>query len=181
MAKKHRHGRFSLKEERELIQMAADSATLEEAAAAFRTTIETIERIKDLDLDPKMAHVAALNRIAIGFPIANIPVIPWTDHPGYTTAEGQELNETAIEAGDDPTRWYVSPEPVDVLQSTEIWSSSSILIPKLKRLDWYLKDVHNMVRKCREVGAYIPPTWLTKEEATSLSKRLNLPVISGSA
>src|SRR5258708_19147268 len=137
--------------------------------------------VKDLDLDPKMAHVAALNRIAIGFPIANIPVIPWTDHPGYTTAEGQELNETAIEAGDDPTRWYVSPEPVDVLQSTEIWSSSSILIPKLKRLDWYLKDVHNMVRKCREVGAYIPPPCLTKEQATSLSKRLNLPVISGSA
>jgi hypothetical protein len=45
MAKKRRHGRFSLKEERELIQMAADSATLEEAAAACRTTIETIERI----------------------------------------------------------------------------------------------------------------------------------------
>lgn len=45
MAKKRRHGRFGLKEERELIQMAADSATLEEAAAACRTTIETIERI----------------------------------------------------------------------------------------------------------------------------------------
>jgi hypothetical protein len=43
MAKK-RSGRFSLKEERQLIQMAASSATLEEAAAIFRTSVNTIER-----------------------------------------------------------------------------------------------------------------------------------------
>jgi len=43
MAKK-RSGPFSLKEERKLIQMAATSATLEEAAAVLRTSIETIAR-----------------------------------------------------------------------------------------------------------------------------------------
>jgi hypothetical protein len=32
-----------LKEDRQLIQMAATSATLEEAAAIFRTSIDTIE------------------------------------------------------------------------------------------------------------------------------------------
>ena len=44
MAKKRRTGRFSLKEDRQLIQMAADSATVEEAAAILRTSVETIER-----------------------------------------------------------------------------------------------------------------------------------------
>lgn len=43
MAKK-RSGPFSLKEERQLIQMAATSATLEKAAAIFRTSVDTIER-----------------------------------------------------------------------------------------------------------------------------------------
>jgi hypothetical protein len=43
MAKK-RSGPFSLKEERRLIQMAATSATLEKAAAIFRTSVDTIER-----------------------------------------------------------------------------------------------------------------------------------------
>ena len=42
MAKK-RSGPFSLKEERQLIQMAATSATLEEAAAIFRTSVDTVE------------------------------------------------------------------------------------------------------------------------------------------
>jgi len=44
MAKKRRHGRFSYAEDRRLIQLAAASATVEEAAAMFRTSIETIER-----------------------------------------------------------------------------------------------------------------------------------------
>ena len=43
MAKK-RSGPFSLKEERQLIQMAATSVTPEEAAAIFRTSADTIER-----------------------------------------------------------------------------------------------------------------------------------------
>src|SRR5260370_16959481 len=41
---KSRNGRFSLKEDRQLIQMAAASATLEEAAAIFQTSVKTIDR-----------------------------------------------------------------------------------------------------------------------------------------
>ena len=41
---KKKRTRFTWKEDRQLIQMAAASATLEEAAAMFRTSIETIER-----------------------------------------------------------------------------------------------------------------------------------------
>jgi len=44
MVKRRGRGRFSLKEDRQLIQMAAASATLEEAATILRTSIETIER-----------------------------------------------------------------------------------------------------------------------------------------
>ncbi|HMH01929.1 MAG TPA: hypothetical protein VK555_10970 [Terriglobales bacterium] len=43
MAKKRRT-RFSLKEDRQLIQMAATKAALEEAAAIFRTSVDTIEK-----------------------------------------------------------------------------------------------------------------------------------------
>jgi hypothetical protein len=132
---------------------------------------------RTINLDAAATNVLALNRIAIGFPIASVPVIPWPNHAGYGTGEGLELNETAIEAGDDPTHWYVAEEPVDVLHASEIWSSSSMLKPKLSRLDWYLKDVHRMVRACREhEGTYIPPTWLKAEEAQLLAKQLNLPI-----
>ena len=44
MAKRRGKGSFSLKEDWQLIQMATASATLEEAAAVLRTSIETIER-----------------------------------------------------------------------------------------------------------------------------------------
>jgi hypothetical protein len=43
MAEKRRGG-FTWKEDRQLIQMAADSATLEEAAEIFRTSVETIAK-----------------------------------------------------------------------------------------------------------------------------------------
>jgi glutamate-1-semialdehyde aminotransferase len=44
MMAKNRRARFTYAEDRHLIQMAAASATLEEAAATFKTTIKTIER-----------------------------------------------------------------------------------------------------------------------------------------
>ena len=37
-------GRFTYKQERELISMAANGATVSQIAAKFRTTVETIER-----------------------------------------------------------------------------------------------------------------------------------------
>jgi hypothetical protein len=39
-----RSGRFSYKQERELISMAANRATISQIAARFKTTAETIER-----------------------------------------------------------------------------------------------------------------------------------------
>jgi hypothetical protein len=44
MATKRWRGRFTYAEDRKLIQMAAGSATLEEAAVTFRTSVEVIER-----------------------------------------------------------------------------------------------------------------------------------------
>ena len=44
MTGKRRQGRFSWKEDRELIAMAASGATVSQLAAKFRTTVETIRR-----------------------------------------------------------------------------------------------------------------------------------------
>jgi hypothetical protein len=44
MATKRRSGRFSLEEDRQLMLMASDGATVEAAAANFRASPETIER-----------------------------------------------------------------------------------------------------------------------------------------
>ena len=130
----------------------------------------------ELDLGPSLANAIALNRIALGFRIADVSLTPWPDHYGYATEEGRELNATAHEAGDDPDDWYVSEHAVDVLKISEIWGSSSILKPKLKRLDDHVKDVRKMVALCREQpGVYIPPSWLTEEQADSLVKKFGLP------
>jgi hypothetical protein len=56
--------------------------------------------IERVDLDQEMVNGISLNRVALGFRIGDIGVTPWPQHPGYFTAEGQELNETAREAGD---------------------------------------------------------------------------------
>lgn len=127
-----------------------------------------------------VANVLALNRIAIGFPIDKIPVVRWTDYFGYSTPEGRELNESAIEAGDDPANWYVSENPVDVLQSTEIWGSSSILRPKLRRHESYLSVVHQMVRTCRsDKSHFIAPTWMTQSEVEVVARKLGVGVRRG--
>jgi hypothetical protein len=131
--------------------------------------------------DRQISDALALNRVAIGFRLTENPSItPWKDHPGYVTQEGRELNESAIEAGDDPTKWYISEVPVDLLNSIEFWSSRKVQNPKLERLDSYLKDLHNMVQMCRsKKGVYIPPTWLTAEQARALSAQIGVPAFSG--
>jgi len=109
-----------------------------------------------------MTNGLALHRVALGFPIDQNVFMRWAEHPGYATTEGQELNETARDAGDDPDCWFVADVPVDVLRATEIWTSGSIFKPKLERRPDYLKEVHRMVQLCRAVpGAHIPPTWIS--------------------
>ena len=126
--------------------------------------------------DVEIANALHLNRVALGFPIADIPVVSWPEYFGYRTAEGQELNETARMAGDNPDDWYISETPVDVLQTSEVWISRSIMKPKLERSDGYLQDIRRMVTLCRKKKAFIPPSWLTPEQGEALARKVGLPV-----
>lgn len=118
------------------------------------------------------ANGMALNRVALGFPVEGTGIVRWKDHPGYSTDEGRELNETAREQGDDPNRWYVSEAPVDVLKATEIWTAGNIFRPKLEKQPSYLKDVHRMVALCREnPRVYIPPTWLNDKTVQEMIRQ----------
>jgi hypothetical protein len=131
----------------------------------------------EIDANTAAGNAIALNRVAIGFRIADVPVIPWPDHYGYATEEGRELNETAREMGDNPDEWYVSEVPVDVLKVSEFWSSRHIMKPKLERLDKYIPQIHRMVTAAKEHKAFIPPSWLTPEQAMALASRSGLKVM----
>lgn len=137
---------------------------------------------KTLDLEGKSANLLAMNRVALGFPIADIPVVRWIDHPGFNTDEGRDLNESAVEYGDDPGDWYVSEEPVDVMLASEVWTSRRVLNPKLERQEGYLQDVKRMVQMCRDTpGAFIPPSWMKEAHAHELARRMGVPVKPGEA
>ncbi|MCO6415130.1 hypothetical protein JYK14_02925 [Siccirubricoccus sp. KC 17139] len=139
-------------------------------------------QLREVTRDPRLVNAIALNRVALGFPIASIPVIPWRNHPGYGTGEGRELNTTARDAGDNPDDWYVSETPVDILAASEIWTSSSIMSPKLKRLPEYLLHVRLMVQKCRDKpGTFIPPTWMKVEQQLELARRAGVQVFDPSS
>lgn len=138
---------------------------------------DTGERIMEIDANVAQANAIALNRVALGFPIADIPVIPWPEHPGYVTDEGKELNETAREFGDNPDEWYVAEQPVDVLKVSEFWSSKSVMKPKLERIDKYIPDIHRMVEAAKKHNAFIPPSWLTPEQAMEFARRSGLKVM----
>lgn len=125
----------------------------------------------------RLYNTLVLNRIALGFPIADVPVIPWPQYYGYSTAEGRELNETARDAGDNPDDWYVSEQPVDVMKACEFWISPSKAKPKLERFDQQLKSIRTMVTTCRtRKDAYIAPSWITEDQAKALAARVDVPV-----
>ncbi|AZO54845.1 MULTISPECIES: hypothetical protein [unclassified Mesorhizobium] len=150
--------------------------TLTTGAAMFTVDKTTGER-KELKATSDDLNALALNRVALGFHVSDIPVAPWREHKGYSTEEGQELNESARSVGDDPRDWYVSETPVDVLQASEFWMSPSVINPKLRRLDAYIPEMRRMVTMCRETkGCFIPPSWLKPEEAMLLAKQLGKPV-----
>jgi hypothetical protein len=91
----------------------------------------------------------SLNRVASGFPLADIGVTPWPEYRGYET-------------------------PVDVMKFR---SSRSVFEPKLVRSERYIADIKRMVTMCQEKeGVYIPPTWLSREQATELGRRMGLRV-----
>lgn len=126
-----------------------------------------------------ISNALALQRMALGFRIEDVPVVPWPEHAGYSTGEGAELNETAIEAGDDPADWYVAEEPIDLMLMAEVRGSRSIVRPKLERQDGYLADVKRMVAGCRvNPHIFIPPSWLSQEQAQLLARRMGVPAFS---
>lgn len=133
--------------------------------------------VSEIQVNDDVANSIALNRFALGFPIKAIGAVPWKDHRGYSTEEGKKLNETAIDAGDDPENWYVTEAPVDVLHASEVWFSRSKLRPKLTREDWYFEQMRKMVTMCRDnPGTFIPPSWLTQEQGRALARRMGVPV-----
>lgn len=126
-----------------------------------------------------MMNGMALRRFALGFPLAGSSIVPWSDHPGYETAEGQELNRTARAAGDNPNYWYVSEQPVDVLSATEVWGAKSIFKPKLERNLEYMSQVHRMVQLCRAMpGAQIPPSWVDDKDVQQMIAALKMRWVS---
>jgi hypothetical protein len=142
---------------------------------AIVLTDNTTGEITQVRLEEQEAHGFALNRVALGFHIADIPVVHWPKHPGYITIEGQELNETARDAGDNPEDWWVSEDPVDLLNLCEFWNAMNIFNLKMTRRDAYVEDIKRMVTLCRtKEGVYIPPTWLKPEQARRLAQRMNL-------
>jgi len=61
MPEKLRHGAFAMKDERQLIAMAATGTTAEQAAAKRRTTAATIQRMAGcLGIQLKGSHVLGL-------------------------------------------------------------------------------------------------------------------------
>ncbi|MFL6846459.1 MAG: hypothetical protein ACJ8ER_16450 [Allosphingosinicella sp.] len=130
------------------------------------------------DAGPDVSNAIALHRMALGFRIADVPVVPWPEHPGYLTGEGRELNDSAREVGDDPDEWWVSDQSIDLLAMAEIRVSSSIVRPKLERNEQYLGEVKRMVQQCRETeGVFIPPSWLKPDEARLLAAHMGVPVL----
>ena len=117
------------------------------------------------DFGPRETNCVALDRIALGFSVANIPVVPWPDY--RDTEEGRELNETAREFGDDPDNWFISEVPVDVLAASEVLISKTRSKPRLEPANWYLKDIRRMVSQCCETKAYIPPSYQSKTPKNS--------------
>lgn len=148
--------------------------------ARFFTQDKVTGRKKGIDIGSGVANAIALNRVALGFRIADIPVVPWPEYRGYDTPEGRELNSSALEMGDNPNEWYVSETAVDVLRIAEFWHSTSILNPKLTRLDSYIEDIRRMVTTVREAGpgAYIPPSWMTLEQASALAKHIGVEILN---
>jgi hypothetical protein len=122
-------------------------------------------------------------RVALGFPTVDIPVTRWGDYRGHDTPEGRSLNESAIEAGDDPDDWYVSEQEIDVMKVAEFWSSRSVSKPRLERVGGdYVSRIRRMVTGCREArakgqGVYIPPAWMdltSPEKQRALSQALKV-------
>ncbi|WP_176026413.1 hypothetical protein [Brucella intermedia] len=133
--------------------------------------------VTNIVLSDREASAISLRRMALGFRVEDIGVIRWTDHYGYCTAEGRDLNESAIEYGDNPEDWWVSETPVDVALVHEAWVATSSWGVKMQRMPGYEKDIRRMVALCKERRTYIPPAWLSRDDAQALAQSIGLPCV----
>ena len=67
----------------------------------------------------------SLNRVASGFPLADIGVTPWPEYRGYETPVGHVM---------------------------KFRSSRSVFEPKLVHSERYIADIKRMVTMCQEKG-----------------------------
>ncbi len=135
------------------------------------------EVLAELDSSDELAKAIELNHIALGFRIEDIPVVHWPSHPGFKTDEGKALNESAIELGDDPSDWYVSESAVDLMKVSDVLVQKNKAKKKMERWPEYINDIKRIVQLCRsKKGVFIPPTWLSQDQAKYLANRLNLPI-----
>ena len=124
-----------------------------------------------------MAKAIELNHIALGFRIEDIPVVHWPSHPGFKTDEGKALNESAIELGDDPSDWYVSESAVDLMKVSDVLVQKNKAKKKMERWPEYInRHQENGAALPFEEEVFIPPTWLSQDQAKYLANRLNLPI-----
>lgn len=133
--------------------------------------------ITTVDLSDREASAISLRRMALGFRVDEVGLTRWPDHYGYHTDEGRELNESAIEYGDNPEDWWVSESPVDVSLVHEAWVAKSSWGVKMQRMPGYEKDIRRMVALCKDGKVYIPPAWLTREDAQALAQAVGLPSV----
>lgn len=138
---------------------------------------ETGELVGELPMPDGASDALSLTRMAIEFKIKDIPVVPWPDYYGYNMSEGEELNATARECGDNPNHWYVSEQPIDVGLLSSVWTPRKGNRHRLERNDRYLPDVKRMVALCRaQPGVFIPPSWMSDKQAHALAALVGVPV-----
>lgn len=140
------------------------------------SNVDTGEHIVDQEIGSQISNALALNRVALGFQIFEVPLVHWPKHAGYRTPEGRALNLSATDAGDNLDDWYVSETPVDLMKISEFWRATKISDTTLQRWDAYIADIRRMVTLCRSGGVYIPPSWITGKQAAALSKSIAVPV-----
>jgi hypothetical protein len=114
--------------------------------------------------------------MALGFRVEEIPVIAWPEHYGYATPEGALLNETARDCGDDPDRWFVAEERINIDKMCEVRVAKSRQDLKMIRRDDYLAKLKPMLAQLKMEKAYVPPAWLSLKDAEALAASLGLKI-----
>lgn len=130
----------------------------------------------EIEIAAPVANAISLRQMALGFKLADIPVTPWPEHRGYATSEGRTLNDTARAAGDNPDLWFVSEHRVSLDHMIEIRVARSTQNLKMERRDDYLEKLRPMLEFLKREKAYVPPAWLSIEDARLLADRLGLPL-----